>query len=88
MKAEVAAKEVARAAGSKSTVPFYAADLASLDETKGLAQKIQKDHPSLNILVNNAGEFLLALYMGLVSPSLNLQQGTADCVEGRQGMLL
>ena len=59
-KAEAAAKEVARAGGSKNTVPFYAADLASLDETKALAQQVQKDHPSLDILVNNAGGTLLA----------------------------
>ncbi|CAL5223777.1 g6342 [Coccomyxa viridis] len=56
-KAEAAAKEVARAGGSKNTVRFYAADLASLDETKALAQQVQRDHPSLDILVNNAGVF-------------------------------
>ena len=59
-KAEAAAREIARAVGSKSTVPCYTADLASLDETKALAHQVAKDHPSLDILVNNAGEVLPA----------------------------
>ena len=33
----------------------YAADLSSLNQTKGLAQQIQRDHPSFDILLNNAG---------------------------------
>ena len=79
-KAEAAAKEVARAGGSKNTVPFYAADLASLDETKALAQQVQKDHPSLDILVNNAGGPMLDSYSHFNScqPSVDLE----DCMLG------
>ena len=56
-KAEAAAKEVSRAGGNKSNVQSYAADLSSLDQTKALAQHIQKDHPSVDILLNNAGTY-------------------------------
>ena len=55
-KAEAAAKEVSRAGGNKSNVQSYAADLSSLDQTKALAQQIQKDHPSVDVMLNNAGE--------------------------------
>ena len=34
---------------------FYSADLASLDEVRGLAAAVQRDHPRLDILINNAG---------------------------------
>ena len=54
-KAEAAAKEVSRAGGNKSNVQSYAADLSSLDQTKALAQQVQKDHPSVDVMVNNAG---------------------------------
>ena len=57
-KAEAAAKEVSRAGGNKSNVQSYAADLSSLDQTKALAQQIQKDHPSVDVMLNNAGEAL------------------------------
>lgn len=56
-KAEAAAKEVARAGGNRGHVHAYAADLSSLNQTKGLAQQIQRDHPTFDILLNNAGVF-------------------------------
>src|SRR5262245_9859035 len=34
---------------------FYSADLASLDEVRRLAAAVQRDHPRLDILINNAG---------------------------------
>ena len=55
-KAEAAAKEVSRAGGNKGNVQSYAADLSSLDQTKALAQQIQKDHPTVDVMLNNAGE--------------------------------
>ena len=55
-KAEAAAKEVSRAGGNKGNVQPYAADLSSLDQTKALAQQIQEDHPTVDVMLNNAGE--------------------------------
>ncbi|NTF82180.1 SDR family NAD(P)-dependent oxidoreductase [Agrobacterium rhizogenes] len=40
-------------AGGKAV--FYPADLSSLDETRALADAIERDHDRLDILVNNAG---------------------------------
>jgi NAD(P)-dependent dehydrogenase (short-subunit alcohol dehydrogenase family) len=45
-------EEIARAGASAR---FYAADLASLDQVRGLANAIIRDYPRLDVLVNNAG---------------------------------
>jgi NAD(P)-dependent dehydrogenase (short-subunit alcohol dehydrogenase family) len=42
----------------QGTARFYAADLASLDETRALAQTILRDYDRLDVLVNNAGILL------------------------------
>src|SRR5262249_25630234 len=34
---------------------FYRADLSSLDEVRGLAAAIRRDHSRLSVLINNAG---------------------------------
>jgi NAD(P)-dependent dehydrogenase (short-subunit alcohol dehydrogenase family) len=34
---------------------FYRADLASLAETRALAEAVARDHPRLHVLINNAG---------------------------------
>jgi len=39
----------------KGSARFYAADLASLDEVRALAQAILRDYDRLDVLVNNAG---------------------------------
>jgi NAD(P)-dependent dehydrogenase (short-subunit alcohol dehydrogenase family) len=38
-----------------ATVKFYQADLSSLAEVRKLAAAVQKDHPKLDVLINNAG---------------------------------
>jgi NAD(P)-dependent dehydrogenase (short-subunit alcohol dehydrogenase family) len=38
-----------------ATAVFYQADLASLAEVRKLAAAVQKDHPKIDVLVNNAG---------------------------------
>lgn len=43
-----------RAAGSEGAA-FYRADLASLAETRALAEAILRDHDRLDVLINNAG---------------------------------
>jgi NAD(P)-dependent dehydrogenase (short-subunit alcohol dehydrogenase family) len=41
--------------GGKGSARFYAADFSSLDDVRGLAQKVLKDYDRLAVLVNNAG---------------------------------
>jgi NAD(P)-dependent dehydrogenase (short-subunit alcohol dehydrogenase family) len=41
--------------GSGGKADFYRADFASLDEVRGLAEAIRKDHERLHLLINNAG---------------------------------
>lgn len=48
--------EIAR--NGKGSARFYAADLASLDEVRTLAQEILRDYDRLDVLVNNAGVLL------------------------------
>jgi NAD(P)-dependent dehydrogenase (short-subunit alcohol dehydrogenase family) len=43
---------------AKGSARFYAADLASLDEVRKLAQTILRDYQRLDVLVNNAGVWL------------------------------
>ncbi len=45
-------------AGGRGSARFYAADLASFDEVRGLAQEILADYDRLDVLVNNAGIWL------------------------------
>ena len=42
----------------KGSARFYAADFASLDQVRTLAQAINKDYDRLDVLVNNAGVWL------------------------------
>ena len=50
-----------RAAVPGAKLEFYRADLASLDEVRGLARDVLAGHPRLDVLVNNAG---VALFGG------------------------
>src|SRR4051812_35966255 len=50
----------------------YRADLASLEEVRGLAERIERDHDRLDVLVNNAG-------IGTAGP------GDGERVESRDG---
>lgn len=52
-RAEEVIGEIKRAGGPSPA--FYSADLASLAEVRRLAATIQKDHPRLDLLINNAG---------------------------------
>jgi len=44
---------------SPGSARFYRADFASLDEVRGLAEAIMRDYDRLDVLVNNAGIFLV-----------------------------
>jgi NAD(P)-dependent dehydrogenase (short-subunit alcohol dehydrogenase family) len=44
---------------SPGSARFYRADFASLDEVRGLAEAIRRDYDRLDVLVNNAGIFLV-----------------------------
>lgn len=48
-------QEELRAATYNEKVRYYNADLASLQETASLAERVLSDEPRLNVLVNNAG---------------------------------
>ncbi|MDR8391399.1 SDR family oxidoreductase [Aliifodinibius sp. S!AR15-10] len=47
-------QQIKKATGNKN-LSYYNADFASLDEIKQLAQKINKEHDRLDLLINNAG---------------------------------
>jgi NAD(P)-dependent dehydrogenase (short-subunit alcohol dehydrogenase family) len=47
-------REIREATGNDRT-HWYRADLASLDEVRGLAEHVRSDHGRLDVLVNNAG---------------------------------
>lgn len=55
-KAEFAAKEISRVAGGRGQVHAYSADMASMRQVRDLAQRVHADHPSIDILLNNAGK--------------------------------
>jgi len=40
-------------------VPAYRADLSNLDEVVDLANKVTADHPTLEVLINNAGVYVV-----------------------------
>jgi NAD(P)-dependent dehydrogenase (short-subunit alcohol dehydrogenase family) len=44
------------------TASFYGADFASLDEVRRLAKDVKRDHPRLDVLVNNAGIGITGAY--------------------------
>jgi NAD(P)-dependent dehydrogenase (short-subunit alcohol dehydrogenase family) len=46
---------VAEVRASGSTAAFYQADLSSLAEVRGLADRVRSEHARLDILINNAG---------------------------------
>lgn len=52
----VRGEEVVQAIGRKGgKATFYQADLASLPDVRKLAEAVRRDHPRLDVLVNNAG---------------------------------
>lgn len=51
---EEVVEEIRRGAG-EDLAAFYRADLASLDEVRGLAEGVLADHDRLDVLINNAG---------------------------------
>jgi len=51
-RAEAVLTTIRRAGGTAS---FYAADLSSLAEVRGLAEAVARDHGEIDVLVNNAG---------------------------------
>ena len=53
-----ARKEIARKTGSRS-LEVYTADLSSLDQVRALSEEIHAKHHRLDVLVNNAGVFML-----------------------------
>lgn len=53
-RAEDAVREISAATGN-GDVRYYLADLASLDEVRGLAGEVRAGHDRLDVLVNNAG---------------------------------
>ncbi|KAK9827406.1 hypothetical protein WJX81_008695 [Elliptochloris bilobata] len=56
-KAEAAAEAVRSVAQGRATVEPVAGNLASLAETRRLAEEVKRAHPKLDVLVNNAGIF-------------------------------
>ena len=54
-KAEKAAEDIRKATGSNS-VEAYHGDLSSLQQTRQLAEDVKKRHPSIDVLINNAGK--------------------------------
>lgn len=51
-RAGVLAEEIRKSGGAAF---FYVADLSSLAEVRGLAQRVLQDHSRLDVLINNAG---------------------------------
>jgi len=56
-KAEAVAREIAAKAGGAGT-DYIVADLASLRQTRALAETFRRRYPRLDVLINNAGVFL------------------------------
>lgn len=72
-KAEKAAADISQATGS-TTVEAFHADLSSLKQTRQLAEDVKKAHPSIDVLVNNAGpSHLLSNVSWLFAITLKLQ---------------
>ncbi len=62
-KLDAARREIAAAAPG-ADLETYRADLASLEETRELAQQVLARHPKLDVLVNNAGVALFGARAG------------------------
>ncbi|KAA2265363.1 SDR family NAD(P)-dependent oxidoreductase [Solihabitans fulvus] len=60
-----------RAATPAARLHWYRADLGSLDQVRGLADTVLRDHPRLHALVNNAG-------IGATVPGGGARQTSAD----------
>ncbi|KAK9917710.1 hypothetical protein WJX75_007423 [Coccomyxa subellipsoidea] len=56
-KADAAAQKISKTSGGRGYVHSYAADMSSLRQVRDLAERVRKDHPSIDILINNAGIF-------------------------------
>ena len=54
-KAEKAAAEITKATGNDKVEAFHG-DLSSLSQTRKLAESVKQAHPSLDVLINNAGD--------------------------------
>ena len=57
-KGEAARAEIAAATGNQK-LELYVADLAVQAEARRLAGEVRRDHPRLDVLINNAGAFFL-----------------------------
>ncbi len=55
-KADAAAQRISKTVGPWAKVHAYAADMTSLRQVRDLAQRVRADHPSIDILINNAGK--------------------------------
>ena len=55
-KGQNAVKEIQKA-GPKSTVSFIQCDLSDFESVKKAADKINQDHPQVDVLINNAGYY-------------------------------
>lgn len=51
------AAELSKVAVDSSRLSAYTHDLSSLAEVRALAEEVKRDHPIVNVLVNNAGVF-------------------------------
>ena len=60
-KAKEAAEEIIKETGNKvSTIKL---DLASLNSIREAAEELKALHPNIHILINNAGQFSLKLFL-------------------------
>jgi len=57
----------------RADVRFLAMDLADLDSTRRAAEQVRKDHPRLDLLINNAG--LMATPQGRTAQGFEMQFG-------------
>ena len=74
------AKQQVQEAGRSSEVSSYIADLGDLQQIREFAQQVQKDHPEIDVLINNAGESLLLRHVQLAWPGRYSNQ----CASGWQ----
>lgn len=57
-KAQKAADEIKQSTGNQQ-VEAFGGDLSSLAQTRKLAEAVQEAHPSIDVLINNAGDALM-----------------------------
>ena len=72
-KAESAADRIRRR-HPKARVEVRSLDLSSLDSVRRFAEALEKDHPAIDVLVNNAG--VMALPRALTADGFEMQIGT------------